>query len=437
VTSLTFHFRHHAGKVALALAAALAIIASTVLPAGAGQLANERAEAQALADKIAALGQQEAALGERYDAGVVALQLANARVRAAARALARAQAGQAQTMTLLQQDAVDAYVGGGPQLTLDASLPLDNLNDALLREELEQTFASDEADAQDGYRLAAADASTARAQLVVARNAAAAQVAQLQQDRDQVQAAQDQLVALEARVNGQIAALVAEIQREELVAEQQAEQARLAQERAAEAAQAQAAAAAAAQAEAQAAAEARANADAEAQAAAEQKAAAAARAAAASQARLQPSLSESEPAATTTVPSESSDPTPSAQSTPTAVPGVSSAASAAVAAAEGRVGAPYVWGAAGPDAFDCSGLVMWAFAQAGVYLPHYSGAQYDDTIHIPMSDLEPGDLVFPADPGEHVAIYVGNGEVVQAPYTGANVEIAPLTGYFVLASRVG
>jgi cell wall-associated NlpC family hydrolase len=118
------------------------------------------------------------------------------------------------------------------------------------------------------------------------------------------------------------------------------------------------------------------------------------------------------------------------------VPGVSSAASAAVAAAEGRVGDPYVWGAAGPGAFDCSGLVMWAYAQAGVYLPHYSGAQYDDTIHIPMSDLEPGDLVFPADPGEHVAIYIGNGEIVQAPYTGANVQIVPLTGFFVLASRV-
>jgi cell wall-associated NlpC family hydrolase len=101
------------------------------------------------------------------------------------------------------------------------------------------------------------------------------------------------------------------------------------------------------------------------------------------------------------------------------------------------VGDPYVWGAAGPDAFDCSGLVMWAYAQAGVSLPHYSGAQYDDTIHIPMSDLEPGDLVFPADPGEHVAIYIGNGDIVQAPYTGANVQIVPLTGFFVLASRVG
>lgn len=432
MTSLTLHFRHNAGKLALAFAATLAVIASMVVPAGAGQLANERAEAQALADKIAALGQQEAALGEQYDAGVANLALADARVRAAARALALAQAGQTKTMTLLQQDAVDAYVGGGPQLTLDASLP--NLNDALLRQEIEQTFASDEADAQDGYRLAAANASTARSELVVARNADAAQVAQLEKDRNQVQAAQDQLVALQAQVKGKIAALVAEIQREEYLAEQRAEEARLAQERAAEEAQAQQEAAAAAAA----AAEARATATAQAQAQAQQKAALVAQLAserAASAAASADAAATTVPAATTTVPATSAN--PSGGGTTTEVPGVSSAASAAVAAAEGRVGNPYVWGAAGPGAFDCSGLVMWAYAQAGVYLPHYSGAQYDDTIHIPMSDLEPGDLVFPADPGEHVAIYIGNGEIVQAPYTGANVQIVPLTGFFVLASRVG
>ena len=99
-----------------------------------------------------------------------------------------------------------------------------------------------------------------------------------------------------------------------------------------------------------------------------------------------------------------------------------------MAAAESRVGDPYVWGAAGPPvptAFDCSGLVMWAYAQVGISLPHFSGAQYADTTHISMSDLEPGDLVFPADPGQHVAMYVGGGMIVQAPYTGADVQVMP------------
>ena len=117
-------------------------------------------------------------------------------------------------------------------------------------------------------------------------------------------------------------------------------------------------------------------------------------------------------------------------------PPVGHGASGAVAAAESRVGDWYQWGAAGPNTFDCSGLIMWSYAQVGVSLPHYSGGQYDDTTHIPMSDLQPGDLVFPSDPGEHVAMYIGNGEIVEAPYTGAQVHIVPMSSWFVLASRV-
>jgi cell wall-associated NlpC family hydrolase len=442
VTSLTLHFRHSAGKIALAVAAVLATsgatIAVVVPTAGADQLANERAEAQVLSTKIAALGEQEAALGEQYDAGLITLAQANARVAAANRAMARARVGQDQTTSLLQQDAVEAYVGAGPQMALSSSLPLDNMNDALLRQELVQTFADSQADALDSYQLAAANAATAHAQLVAARNAAARQVAQLQTDRDQVQAAENQLVDLQQQVKGQIAALVAQIEHEELLAEQRAEAERLAQERAQAAAEAaaQARAAAAARAAAQAA-----EAKAEAQAAEEAQAAAAARAAAAATARKAANLALGSPSATT-VPAAATTTTVPVSATVTtapapAIPGVSAAASAAVAAAESRVGDPYVWGAAGPDEFDCSGLVMWAYAQAGVYLPHYSGAQFDDTVQIPMSDLEPGDLVFPADPGEHVAMYIGDGEIVQAPYTGADVQIVPLSGFFVLATRVG
>ena len=117
-------------------------------------------------------------------------------------------------------------------------------------------------------------------------------------------------------------------------------------------------------------------------------------------------------------------------------PPVGHGASGAVAAAESRVGDWYQWGAAGPNTFDCSGLTMWSYAQVGVSLPHFSGAQYADTTHIPMSDLQPGDLVFPSDPSEHVAMYVGNGEIVEAPHTGAQVHIVPMSSWFTLASRV-
>ena len=113
-----------------------------------------------------------------------------------------------------------------------------------------------------------------------------------------------------------------------------------------------------------------------------------------------------------------------------------SGASGAVRAAESRIGDWYQWGASGPNTFDCSGLVMWSYAQVGISLPHFSGAQYQDTTHIPMSDLQPGDLVFFSNPNEHVAMYVGGGDIIEAPHTGAQVHIIPLSSDFTLASRV-
>jgi cell wall-associated NlpC family hydrolase len=82
------------------------------------------------------------------------------------------------------------------------------------------------------------------------------------------------------------------------------------------------------------------------------------------------------------------------------------------------VGKPYVWGGASPSAgFDCSGLTSWAWAQAGVSLPHFAQAQYDMTRRISSAALQPGDLVFYADSTGyvyHVAMYIGGGQVVQA-----------------------
>jgi cell wall-associated NlpC family hydrolase len=110
-------------------------------------------------------------------------------------------------------------------------------------------------------------------------------------------------------------------------------------------------------------------------------------------------------------------------------------AAAAVAAAKSRLGSPYVWGAAGPGSFDCSGLIMWAWGHAGVSLPHFSGAQYSSTTHISMSQLQPGDLVFPSNPGSHVAMYIGGGQIIESPHSGAVVHIVPMYSWFVLASR--
>ena len=101
-------------------------------------------------------------------------------------------------------------------------------------------------------------------------------------------------------------------------------------------------------------------------------------------------------------------------------------AAAAVGYAMAQVGKAYVYGAAGPNAFDCSGLTMMAWAQAGVGLPHSSSAQYGSGPHVAASDLRPGDLVFYYSPISHVGIYIGNGLIVHAANPGAGVRVAEL-----------
>jgi cell wall-associated NlpC family hydrolase len=108
---------------------------------------------------------------------------------------------------------------------------------------------------------------------------------------------------------------------------------------------------------------------------------------------------------------------------------VSAGAATAVRAALGQLGVPYRFAAASPgQAFDCSGLTMWAWAQAGVSLPHFAASQYAMLPHVPLSDLQPGDLVFFYRDLHHVGIYIGNGNFVQAPRTGDVVKISPLAG---------
>ena len=89
-------------------------------------------------------------------------------------------------------------------------------------------------------------------------------------------------------------------------------------------------------------------------------------------------------------------------------------------------GDPYIWGAAGPGAFDCSGLVVWAFAQEGISLPHYTGSLWNSGMHVSRSDLQPGDLVFFFADISHVGMYIGDGLMVAAPSTGQVVQVQPV-----------
>jgi peptidoglycan DL-endopeptidase CwlO len=108
------------------------------------------------------------------------------------------------------------------------------------------------------------------------------------------------------------------------------------------------------------------------------------------------------------------------------LPSADGRAGIAVRAALSRLGRPYVWGATGPDQFDCSGLVQWSYAQAGLHLDRTTYQQINDGIPVPRSQVRPGDLIFPH--AGHVQLAIGNNLVVEAPYSGASVRISPLGG---------
>ncbi|RJL22612.1 NlpC/P60 family protein [Bailinhaonella thermotolerans] len=91
-------------------------------------------------------------------------------------------------------------------------------------------------------------------------------------------------------------------------------------------------------------------------------------------------------------------------------------------------GKPYVWGAEGPNSYDCSGLVMWAYEKVGISLPHYTGDQWTAGPHVSRSEMRAGDLVFFYNDLHHVGIYLGNGMMVHAPQTGDVVKVAPIAG---------
>jgi cell wall-associated NlpC family hydrolase len=375
--------RLHARRV-LAVSAVAALASGLAIPrASADSISDLRAQAAALVSKINSLGMQEDALSEQYDAARNQVQTLDAQVTAAAKQLAATEATTSRDRAVLLQDAVQAYVDGGNSPQASGSTAMQSANNALLRAEYADTLATDQNNAIDQYHLASLQQQAAESNLKQKESAAKAQVQKVASAQQAVANLAAQLTAQKSQITGQIATLVAQQEAAAAAAAQRAAQQRLAA----------------------------------------QQAAAQAQAVARAQFQSQPQV-------------ESQSAGSAASSVSAPPPPVGSGASGAVAAAESRVGDPYVYGAAGPSAFDCSGLVMWAYAQVGISLPHFSGGQYADTTHISMSQLEPGDLVFPADPGQHVAMYVGGGMIVQAPYTGADVQVIPLSSFFVLASRV-
>jgi cell wall-associated NlpC family hydrolase len=375
-------------------AAAVALLGSSLAAttATADPVADKQAQARALAQQIDSLGAKEAALSEQYDKAVLDVQVAQASIARSAAQAAQADADVGRARALLRDDSLDAYIHGGG-IAARAGGAVD-AQSTILRAEYAQTLASTQSDHLDGYRSAAAQAKTASAALESSRQQAVRTAAQLNSARGATLATEQQLQGTLAQVKGDIAIQVAQIQ-----AAKQADQARQAQALLL---------------------------------VRQQQAAIVASPAAI---RGGPPTAAPPAGAATPLTRPAGGPSTPAGASPRPPAPVGSGGAAAVAAAKTRLGLPYVWGAAGPDSFDCSGLTMWAWAHAGVSLPHFSGAQYASTTHISMAELQPGDLVFESDPGAHVAMYIGGGQIIASPHTGTVVQIQPLSSGYVLASR--
>ena len=107
----------------------------------------------------------------------------------------------------------------------------------------------------------------------------------------------------------------------------------------------------------------------------------------------------------------------------------------AVAVAMQYLGTPYVWGGAAPGGFDCSGLTSYAYGQLGIGLSHFTGAQWNEGVHVPADQMLPGDLVFFHSDLHHMGMYIGGGQMIHAPQTGDVVKISPLMSAYAGAVR--
>jgi len=366
--------------VVLAVVMGTSSLVVTSSTASATTVAQDKATISQIKAEIAHDWAITSALSNRYDEEQGQLQAEQAKLSALKERLASDQASANQALVRLRRDAINAFVESGSATGSIGEVLDSNLGNLGLKTEYLDVAQGRLQSALNAFKRAEHATKKAEAGVRSQEAATRATLAQIAQDRAKAQAAVAQEDAILAKVKGNLQQLLEQIHAQEVAA------AAAAARRAAEARQA-------------------------ALIAQEQ-----------AQARAQVSAGGGGGGGTYT---PAPPPPPSAS--------WQQRAQIAVHAALSQVGVPYVWGGASPsEGFDCSGLVMWAWEQAGVYLPHYSVSQYDDVTHVPASDLQPGDIVFYYSPYEsaqpgHEALYIGNGQVVQAPETGMDVMVTSIT----------
>ncbi len=360
------------GLVAISAAMAAAVSLPLLLLAStsaADPLSSAQAEASALTKQIQAEGQRLDVLSQQYDAAQQQVQQLSVEMAQTDSNISVTKEKVSAAEATLRRQALSDYMNGTDG-SLDA-LFASGGSEIGVAQEYRTVAAGNLSTSIDSLHQLQAQLSSEESQLQATETQAQAAQSQAAAARQSAQATQQQEQQTLGRVKGQIATLVAEQQAAEARAQQQAFEARVA---------AQAAAASAA----------------------------ARRVATSSSGSITRSASGLGPVVTTIA--------------------VAPGGEGAVAAARSQLGVPYVWGGESPGrGFDCSGLTQWAWRQAGVSLPRTAQAQYDAIVHIPLSSLEPGDLLFWNDGTssiQHVAMYVGGGEVIQAPETGETVSYA-------------
>ncbi|MEI2698635.1 MAG: NlpC/P60 family protein [Microthrixaceae bacterium] len=390
------------GVAALLSAGLVAGITLSGGGASAQSVESLRARAEQLADELADLEHRSSELNEQFLATQERLAELQSQQDANQAAVAEAQAQVDATRGQAASYLVEAYVGAGAhkQVLPGAADPNDAVNSQVMLEVLR----GDREMAAQGHAASKADLEERSAQLE-------ATSAELSETKDR-----------QAELVGELEAGVA--RHDQLVDSANQElQSALAEERQRREAEEAACAAEAAR----------------------QAAARAAQQAAAQQGAATQSAGRRAASAPTTVvgsgrqaaAARPTAPAPSAPASPAPVSAPNGRASAAIAAAQSRLGTPYRWGGTTPAGFDCSGLMLWSWAQAGVSLPRTSGAQRSYTQRISFDQLQPGDLVFSGNPVYHVGMYIGGGQMIHSPQTGDVVKISAVrTGSSTTFGRI-
>ncbi len=354
---------------------ALTITATTAGASRSQSVGDLQSQARQIAAQLNSLQSKTDSLDEQYlEAQSQAADL-KAKLAGKQDAVSKARSDMSANQKAARMYAVQAYVGAGdvdPVL-----LPSTSTSDASHRTVYLDSLQGDREQVLDNLRASEQQLTSEQQSLSDAKAKLDKQLSDMQATKASLQAATAQAQKLQSSINGQLAQAVA-AQQARIAAAQQAAAQKAAQEAAARAA------------------------------------AAAARA------------TSTVPGRTSTTQSGGSG----SDSKPTVIPvsgPVSATAAKAIAAAESQLGVPYHWAESDPGSgFDCSGLVMWAYAQAGVSLPHSSRGMWAMTQRITADQLQPGDLVFGGSPVHHVGLYVGNGEMINAPHTGAVVSYASI-----------